>query len=665
MLVHAQRGRLARKLGVAGAAAALVVASLTAGAGSANASTAPSNVDRQLWAELADGGTTSFWVYLAEQADLTAAPINTADAPVNRVETTRWVYQELTRVADSSQAGLRAMLEARGVEHTPFWISNVIHVTGDAGLARQLAARPDVSHLEADEPYQLIEPTARVDAPIGIAAVEWGVTNINADDVWAQFGVTGQGITVASVDTGVRFTHAAVVNQYRGNLGGGAFDHNYNWFDPTGICGNTPCDNNNHGTHVTGTMVGDDGGSNQIGVAPGANWIAAKGCGSSSCASNHLLAAGQWMVAPTDLNGQNPDPSKAPHVVNNSWGGGRGDTWYQATINAWINAGIFPMFAAGNSGSACNTANSPGDNIPAYAIGAYDINNSIASFSSRGPSGVNSSVIKPNASAPGVAVRSSTAGSNTSYASFSGTSMATPHASGVVALVLSAAPGLTGDVDGVKAVLNTTARDTSNLQCGGTAANNNVFGEGRLDALAAVQLATGGQPPAPPPVASFTFTCDNATLTCTFDGSGSSSSQGTITNWDWAFGDGTTGSGQVVTHTYAASGVFQVTLEVTDSNGGTDTDTQQVAVGAAQPPTAAFVHACSPFFGFLLICDFDGSPSSDPDGTIVSYAWNFGDGTTGSGQAVSKLYFGLGPFNVTLTVTDSQGLTDSVTNPVP
>jgi subtilisin family serine protease len=647
------------------AAAALAVASLTAGASGASANTTPTKVEPQLWAELA-GGTTSFWVYLNETADLSAAPVNTARAPVDRVETTRWVYEQLTSVAESSQAGLRAMLAARGVEHTPFWISNVIHVTGDATLARQLANRADVSHLEsASEPYQLIEPVATADGPANsIQAVEWGVANIRADQAWADFGVTGQGITVASIDTGVRFTHTAVVNQYRGNLGGGQFNHNYNWFDPTGICGNSPCDNNNHGTHVTGTMVGDDGGSNQIGVAPGAKWIAAKGCGSSSCAQNHLLAAGQWMVAPTNLSGQAPDPSMAPHVVNNSWGGGRGDTWYQATINAWVSAGIFPMFAAGNSGSACNTANSPGDNIPAYAIGAYDINDNIASFSSRGASGVSSSVIKPNASAPGVAVRSSTAGSNTSYASFNGTSMATPHASGVVALVLSAAPNLVGDVAGIRAVLDTTARDTSNLQCGGTAANNNVFGEGRLDAHEAVRVASGGTPPPPPPTASFTFSCNNATLTCTFDGSGSSSPGGTITNWDWAFGDGTTGSGQVVTHAYAAGGVFQVTLTVTDSNGGTDTDTQQVVVGAAQPPTAAFTHSCSAFF-IWLICSFNGSGSSSPNGQIVSWSWSFGDGTTGSGQTVSKLYTGLGPFNVTLTVTDNLGLTDSVTNQVP
>jgi subtilisin family serine protease len=670
MSVHAQRGspgrRLGRRLFVAGAAAALVVASLTAAPAGASANAAPANVDRLLWAELADGGTTSFWVYLAEQADLSAAPINSAGGPVNRVEQASWVHDTLTTTAESSQAGLRAMLEARGIEHTPFWISNVIHVTGDAQLARQLAERPDVSHLEADEPYQLIEPTERIDSDGNtISAVEWGIANINADQVWSDFGVTGQGIVVASIDTGVRYTHAALVNQYRGNLGGGNFDHNYNWHDPTGQCSpGVPCDNNNHGTHVTGTMVGDDGGSNQIGVAPGAQWIAAKGCASSSCSQTHLLSSGQWMVAPTDLNGQNADPSKAPHIVNNSWGGGRGNTWYQDTINAWVSAGIFPMFAVGNSGSSCNTANSPGDNIPAYAVGAYNSSNAIASFSSRGFSGVDGTTIKPNVSAPGVSVRSATAGSNTSYSSFSGTSMASPHAAGVVALVWSAAPAFAGDIAATRTVLDTTARSMNDTTCGGTADNNNVWGQGRIDAHEAVLVASGGDPPPPPPNAEFAFICDDSTLTCTFDGSASSSAEGDITSWEWNLGDGNTASGEVVTHTYGAGGAYQVTLTVTDTLGGTDSDTKLVAVGAVLPPVANFTHSCSLFFFFFMNCNFDGSSSSSPSGEIVSWHWNFGDGGTGSGQTVSYLYV-LGVYNVTLTVTDNFGQTDSITRTVP
>ncbi len=122
---------------------------------------------------------------------------------------------------------------------------------------------------------------------------------------------------VANIDTGVQYNHPALVSQYRGNLGGGLFSHAGNWYDPANVCRGTPCDNVGHGTHTMGTMVGFDGGANQIGVAPGANWIACKGCENNSCSSASLIACAQWVTAPGG------DPAKRANVVNNSWGGGR------------------------------------------------------------------------------------------------------------------------------------------------------------------------------------------------------------------------------------------------------------------------------------------------------------------------------------------------------
>lgn len=567
---------LRRRVLTVAAAAGLVAATL-AGTPPASASPEPAraHVDAEVYADLAsNGGTAEFFVYLKETADLSVA--RNLVGKVNKAER---VYRELSRVAETSQAPLRATLDARGIEYTPFWIANTLLVTGDRALVEELAARPDVASIEPNREFQLIEPVEWVEegttSDNRIAAIEWGVQNINAPQVWSNFGVTGQGVVVANIDTGVQFNHPALVSKYRGTTTG---SHVFNWFDPTGVCGASPCDNNGHGTHTMGTMVGDDGGTNQIGVAPGAQWIAAKGCASTSCSSAHLLAAGQWIAAPTDASGT-PTPSMAPDVVNNSWGGGRGDTWYQATINAWIAAGIFPMFSAGNSGPGCNTANSPGDNIPAYAIGAYDINNQIASFSSRGSSGLGANIIKPNASAPGVSVRSSVP--TNGYALASGTSMAAPHASGVVALVISAEPSLRGNITSLRSILDTTARDVNATACGGTAANNNIFGEGRLDALAAVTLATGGVPPVPPDPpdlkASFTFTCSSLIILrwCTFDGS---SSLGAITSYSWNFGDGTSGVGQTITHFYGSAGTRNVTLTVTDGSGATDSVTQPVNV---------------------------------------------------------------------------------------
>jgi subtilisin family serine protease len=235
-----------------------------------------------------------------------------------------------------------------------------------------------------------------------------------------------------------------------------------------------------------GTMVGDDGGANQIGVAPGATWIAAKGCEGSSCSRAALLASGQWILAPRDLNDLNADPTRAPHVVNNSWGlANSSDPWYSSTVAAWVAAGIFPTFSNGNSGPGCGTVGVPGSYPESYGVGAFDINNNIAGFSSRGPSPFG--FIKPDVSAPGVAVRSSVTGGV--YASFSGTSMAAPHVSGVVALMWSQSPILRGDVASTRNLINSTAINVSNLSCGGTPTNNNVWGNGRIDAFAAVSAA--------------------------------------------------------------------------------------------------------------------------------------------------------------------------------
>ncbi len=376
---------------------------------------------------------------------------------------------------------MRKQLDAQGVSYTSFWISNTILVRGGSQeLAQSTAQRSDVSALRAPETFEIPAPAVGLDAQ-AVNAVEWGIDRIRADDVWSTFGVRGEGVVVASIDSGVDFHHPALVNQYRGN-NGGVFNHDYNWFDPSRVCAQpAPCDNNNHGTHTMGTMVGDDGAANHIGVAPRARWITAKGCESNTCSDTALLASAQWMLAPTRLDGTGADPALRPNIVNNSWGGAGGRDWFSDTIDAWRAAGIFPAFSNGNSGPACATAGSPGDDEQAFATASFDVNNVIAPSSSRGGAGA---LIKPNLAAPGVDVRSSIP--NGGYASFTGSSMASPHTAGTVALIWSAAPALVGDISATISLLNQTAVDTPDLTCGGTAANNNVWGEGKLDALAAV-----------------------------------------------------------------------------------------------------------------------------------------------------------------------------------
>lgn len=448
--------------------------------------TSAAKIEQSVTNALAAKDSADFWVVFSQTADLSSASsikdwTARGAAVVNALKTT----------ADKAQADVRAQLDAQKIAYKSFYITNAIKVSGGTtALAQSLAKRADITSILAPRTYQVPKPIPAKAEP-KVNTVEWGIDAINANDVWSTFGVRGEGIVVANIDTGVDYTHPALVGKYRGNTGGGTFNHNYNWFDPANVCpSQAPCDNNDHGSHTMGTMVGDDGAGNQIGVAPGATWIAAKGCESSSCSDTSLLAAGQWVLAPTDLSGANPRPDLRPNIVNNSWGSANGpavDPFYKGAVQAWRASGMFPAFSNGNSGPSCDSAGSPGDYTETYASGAFDINGQIASFSSRGPG--EGGMIKPQLAAPGVDVRSSIPGG---YDSFSGTSMASPHTAGTVALMWSAAPTLIGDYDRTAAILNATATDTSDLTCGGTPQNNNVWGEGKLNAFAAVDQSPRG-----------------------------------------------------------------------------------------------------------------------------------------------------------------------------
>ena len=361
--------------------------------------------------------------------------------------------------------------------------------------------------------------------PAAPNTVEWGVQNVNAPAVWA-LGFTGQGMVIGDLDTGMRWTHNALKPQYRG-WDGVTANHNYNWHDAIhsggGVCGpNTvaPCDDSGHGTHTAGTTVGDDGAGNQIGVAPGAKWIGCRNMDQGNGTPATYTECFQFMIAPTDLNGNNPDPTLRPHVLNNSWTcpsseGCVTGAELEMIVNNTQAAGIFVEASAGNDGSGCSSvADAPAIYSASFSTGAIDINNTLASFSSRGPSNYyNPPLLKPNISAPGVNVRSSVPGSDSSFANNSGTSMAGPHVVGVVALLWSARPQLARDIDATKAVLENSANHSVTVTppqlCGGTLSStdipNNSFGYGRVDALAAVN-ASGGPTPTPTPTPTATPT---------------------------------------------------------------------------------------------------------------------------------------------------------------
>jgi subtilisin family serine protease len=453
-------------------------------------------------AAIAGGSSTEILVVLAERAELDAAAATPGLAARRQA-----VRDALWATAQRSQQSLRVALDAAGVRYRSFSIVNALHVPeADAALVAVLVARPDVARIEANPRIRqlLPQPTA---APGGDDpdSIEWNVNLIRAPELWA-LGFTGQGIVVGNQDTGFQWDHPALRNQYRG-WSGTAADHDYNWHDAIhsggGSCGpdaSAPCDDYGHGTLTIGVSVGSDGGANQIGVAPGARWIGCRNMDQGWGTPATYLECLEFFLAPYPVGGTPAagDPSRAPDVTNNSWTcpPEEGCSWetLQAAIEAQRAAGILTVAAAGNSGPSCSTVQDPPAIYDAaFSVGATDAGDNIASYSSLGPVAVDGSGrLKPDISAPGDDVRSSSPGGG--YASASGTSLAAPHVTGAVALLWSASPTLRGRVDATEWTLAHTSAALFSTQCGDPpgAIPNNVFGWGRLDAAAAYTIFADG-----------------------------------------------------------------------------------------------------------------------------------------------------------------------------
>jgi hypothetical protein len=440
-------------------------------------------VDARLAAALERDGTADVWVAFRARADLRAAS-GLADWD----ERGKRVVEALRRTAARDQAAVRRLLRERGIPFTAFWVVNTLRLRGDRPLVAALAARPEVARLRADRSFSIPRAAgARLPARAAgrAAGIEWNVDRVRAPLVWSTFNKHGEGVVVGMYDSGARWTHDAIDDRYRGvaappdpsNI------HDYNWFDGLGLS-SVPIDEAGVGTAETGIAVGDDGGANQVGVAPAAQWIAARACQISSCTLGALLSAGQWFLAPTRVNGSGADAALRPHVVIGGWGGAGSDVAFQAMVQNWVAAGIFPVFMAGNSGPGSGSVSYPGSYPESYAAGAIGMNGLIATFSSRGPSPIGGAV-KPDIAAPGVTIRSAYNTNDTAYNTLNSTGMAAAHVGGALALLWSVRPSLLRDIPATTAVLDGAAVNSPSATCGASAANDNNYGEGCLDAFAA------------------------------------------------------------------------------------------------------------------------------------------------------------------------------------
>ncbi|CAN5574492.1 hypothetical protein BH20VER3_BH20VER3_03860 [soil metagenome] len=507
-LLRAKVGSLRRILGLALLAGAVAVA-----LGAVVSSRAVNSIDgpeqtaalRKIapWVteHTGEGREAEFMIVLADQADISGA-----SALKTKKEKGRFVRDALWNKSQATQGPILKWLDDHKLEHRSFYIVNAIWVKGRYEDALALASRTDIARVEGNPEVRSIpEPVPAVPTssqPSSPAAVEPGIAYTHAPDVWAQ-GFLGQGLVVGGADTGFRWTHNAIKPHYRGWNGSSA-NHDYNWHDSVhsggGVCGPdspAPCDDNGHGTHTIGTAIGDDGAGNQIGMAPQAQCIGCRNMNVGVGTPASYMECFEFFLAPYPVGGTpaQGDPDKAPDITTNSWtcpaSEGCSPETLQAGVEAQRAAGIMMVVAAGNSGPSCSTiSDPPAIYDAAYTVGALNTgNDTIASFSSRGPVTSDGSMRrKPDLCAPGTNTRSSYSSSDSSYAFLSGTSMATPHVAGAVALLWSAHPELRSQVSATEAVLNNSAVPLLANTCdsGAPTSPNNTFGFGRIDILTAV-----------------------------------------------------------------------------------------------------------------------------------------------------------------------------------
>jgi subtilisin family serine protease len=462
-------------------------------------------------------------VFLRERAPVEQILTAQKARGAKRGERHREVIRALQAAAESQRDLLATLDEAkvRGAATTyrSFWISNMVSVTATREEIVRIAARPDVRVVAPTFHARLLEPVERgpgrdrgrsADGPgfaKRIIGTPDGIRAIHAPQVWHDLGITGEGVVVANLDTGVDGTHPALRDRWRGQLPGA--DPRACWFRPGDPESRFPEDDHGHGTHVMGTITGLGVGTrDSIGVAWGATWIAADIFGPKAASAadssgpadgDQVIEAFQWFADP---DGDPETIGDVPDVVQNSWGTDASEgavpcdpTWWEAIDNCEA-AGVVVTWSAGNSGPRAGTMIVPADRATTptrnFSVGAVDATNSpwpypVADFSSRGPSLCTPDgrmAIKPEVVAPGVMVYSSVPGGEYEEG-WSGTSMAGPHAAGVVALIRQANPDL--DPDTIKQILMETTRSL-----GPGEGETNDTGWGFIDAYAAVSKAMEG-----------------------------------------------------------------------------------------------------------------------------------------------------------------------------
>lgn len=408
------------------------------------------------------------------------------------------IVDESVSLAENSQKSILKYLDKNKKEgsvksYKSFFIVNCVNIVAKKSIVIELAKRQDVEEIIENKKIKIERPEKNFpearEASLDNASkhVPWNLKAIGADKAQELTKDSNNEVVVAIIDSGVDSSHPAISKNYRGNDSNLSASSWYNTINGKNGAEEKPFDDRGHGTHVCGTILGSKEGS-LLGVAPKTKWIAVKVFDKDGETDNtKLLAAGEWILAPTDANGKK-HPELAPKIVNNSWGGNSSDRFYQDMVKKWREAGIFPVFSAGNvsevNNGGDNSIGTPGSYPEAYAVGAIRKDEKVAKFSLRGKSDYTDKW-KPDIVAPGVNILSSVPGNR--YELYTGTSMASPHVSGVVALMLQANKDLS--VEQIEKILNETASPLKDDYY--VDSPNHGYGYGKVDAYNAVELSMG------------------------------------------------------------------------------------------------------------------------------------------------------------------------------
>lgn len=437
---------------------------------------------------------------------------------VTKEDKTTQMYDALSTLATDTQRPIIDSLISWGIPYRSYYIVNAIRTILDSVTLTKIKDLAGIQSILPDFPLMApSEPMISGDIRRMDTLMHWGIGHIGADQAWKK-GITGQGVIVAGLDTGMEWNHDFLKKSYRGWHEEGFVEHDYNWYDginqrilpagnttrdtmpnPCGLSTNTPCDDHGHGSFTMGLVTGYHD-NRHVGIAPGARWIGCRVMDRGIGILSTYLSGLEWCLAPTDRDGLNPKPALAPDIITNSWGCPHQEGCIPQ--NYWMldsaasrlsRAGILVISSAGNDGrEGCGSLINPLAIFQSvFTVGATDRQDSITAFSSRGTSIAND-FIKPDVVAPGQSITSiyPDGGFRTS----NGTSISAPIVAGIAALILEANPKLRGHPDLIREIITQSAVPLLENPCTTAQYPNPVYGYGRVNATEAIELARTYQP---------------------------------------------------------------------------------------------------------------------------------------------------------------------------